>query len=83
MIENYTLIEYVQNGWVVTTFTEDGADIRESKEIFKRGEFDTEPDEDGVVLLYALADMLGVEQGSKHSKKRLKICLVDADDFVD
>ena len=103
MIENYTLIKWVSNGWVVTTFTEDvhlsildrlkkgvrfkllsflcGVSMSSSDELFLRGEFDTEPDKLSADFLYELVEVLGIELGNKHTKKRLKISLVDADDF--
>ena len=105
MIENYTLIKWVTNGWVVTNFTEDvhlsildrlkkgvrfkllsclsSVSMSSSDELFLRGELDTEPNELDADFLHELADTLGIERGSKHTKKRLKIGLVDADDFFD
>ena len=105
MIENYTLIKWVSNGWIVTTFTEDvhlsildrlmkgvrfkllsflcGVSMSSSDELYLRGELDTEPNELDADFLHELADILGIEKGGKYTKKRLKISLVDADDFFD
>ena len=72
------IIEVAHNGFIVISFKETDSGIRIDREVFEDSGGDMieiEPDESSVRMLWSLVGALGINEGSKHTKKRLRINL--------